>query len=114
MFKQFFIALEFLEETKSSQQVFDYVEGLGEDENRDPTFKKVAKYFARAGRADEALRFAAAIRGSENRIHGFVEVARELKRKGKTDLAKNLLRQALTGQSASIEGPGCNIPLFLT
>ena len=95
MFKQFFSALEILEETKSSQRVFDYVEGLDEFD-RDPTFKKVAKYFARAGRADEALRFGAAIRGPENRIHGFVELARVLKRKGKTDLAKNLLQQALT------------------
>ena len=95
MFKQFFSALEILEETKSSQRVFDYVERLDEFD-RDPTFKKVAKYFARAGRAAEALRFGAAIRGPENRIHGFVELARVLKRKGKTDLAKNLLQQALT------------------
>src|SRR5215472_14721789 len=67
MFKQFFSALEILEETKSSQRVFDYVEGLDEFD-RDPTFKKVAKYFARAGRADEALRFSAAIRGPENQL----------------------------------------------
>src|SRR5215472_10403508 len=95
MFKQFFSALEILEETKSSQRVFDFIEGLDEFD-RDSTFKMVAKYFARAGRTDEALRFGAAIRGPKRRIHGSVEVARELKRKGKTDLAKNLLQQALT------------------
>jgi hypothetical protein len=95
MFKQFFSALEILEETKSSQRVFDYVEGLDEFD-RDSTFKMVAKYFARAGRTDEALSFGAAIRGPKQRIHGSAEIARELKRKGYTDLAKTLLQQALT------------------
>jgi len=94
MFKQFFSALEILEETKSSQRVFDFIEGLDEFD-RDSTFKMVAKYFARAGRTDEALRFGAAIRGSKQRIHGSAEIARELKRKGYTDLAKTLLQQAL-------------------
>lgn len=94
MFKYFFNALEVLEETGSADAVFQFVERIQHQFDREDTFKKLAKFFARQGRIHEAEKFSAGIHDEIAFTHCLQEVARELRKKGYAEHGKRFLQES--------------------
>jgi hypothetical protein len=94
MYKHFFKALEVLKTTSSVDEVFQHVEQIEGQADRESTLVKLAKFFARQGRTDQASRFVFAIRDEHQRILCLQEVARVLRRKGSLELGQPFIKQA--------------------
>jgi tetratricopeptide (TPR) repeat protein len=103
MYKHFFKALEVLKATSSVDEVFQHVEQIEVQADRESTFVKLAKFFARQGRTDQASRFAFAIRDEHQRILCLQEVARVLRRKGLLELGQPFIKQACE-EAANFKG----------
>jgi tetratricopeptide (TPR) repeat protein len=113
MLKHFLGGLDILEQTGSADSVFQFVEQIDKQTDRESTFTMLAKYFARQGRLDQASRFTAAISDDLVSVRCLQEVARELRRKGNLEAGRTILQNAYE-KSTKIKAANLNAPhLFL-
>ena len=88
-------ALGLLKAGRSVDEVLQHVDAIGDEDYRDGTLGKMARFFAAQGQMEESLRFCRAIRDPLEYADMLFEVGRELRKNSSLDSAKGVFRQAI-------------------
>lgn len=88
-------ALDRLQAGTSPEEVLHSINSIEDEDYRDGTLAKVARYFAANGRLQEALRFCQAIRDPLEHADALFAVGRELRKGGYLEPANDVFRQTI-------------------
>lgn len=88
-------AISLLKSSGSPDQVLQYADSIEDEDYRDGTLGKVARFLAAQGQLEESLRFCRAIRHPLECADMLFEVAREMRKNNALDSAKSVFKQAV-------------------
>jgi len=88
-------ALGVLQGGGSADQVLQYINAIGDEDYRDGTLGKMARFFAAQGQVEEAQRFCSALHNPLEHADALFEVGRELRKRNSLNLAKGVFKQTV-------------------
>ena len=105
-------ALEILNKLGSFEKAYQYIDDLEDEDYRDTTLARVAQFLAGRGDVEQALRLCSSVHYALARADAFIEVARNVKKKGLAEASKRILREAIVAAEA-IERSSWETPTIL-
>lgn len=88
-------ALGVLKGGGSADQVLQYINAIDDEDYRDGTLGKMARFFAAQGQVEEAQRFCSALHNPLEHADALFEVGRELRKRNSLNLAKGVFKQTV-------------------
>jgi tetratricopeptide (TPR) repeat protein len=88
-------ALDRLQAGASPEEVLQSINSIGDEDYRDGTLARVARFFAANGRLQESIRFCQAIRDPLEHADALFAVGRELRKGGYLEPATEVFHQAV-------------------
>jgi len=84
----------------SADQVLQYINAIDDEDYRDGTLGKMARFFATQGQVEEAQRFCSALHNPLEHADALFEVGRELRKRNSLDLARGVFKQTVEAAGA--------------
>jgi len=88
-------ALGLLKGGGSADEVLQYINAIDDEDYRDGTLGKMARFFAAQGQVEEAQRFCSALHNPLEHADALFEVGRELRKRNSLNLAKGVFKQTV-------------------